>query len=269
MQNKAEELYHVKNSSPAVLTPRDSHLFDLLVTYSIQDRVLAEDSLAPALEQGPGPSYRLCLHHRDFPSSSHLCHSISVAAESSSITLLLLSPSFLATQWPLVRDSILSLPPSRLLLLQVAPLSPQDLVLHPQLRRLMSSCPLLTWGQPSMWTKLRSLLPEPVYLTFQRNVALRRGGGTDPPNIGPDVTEGWTYFIEESSSSNADTNSTEMSDSCCLTSSPASFEHSYCSIQDGGAGIFHHYHTLEPGQGGVVTTPLFTLVTGEDKRGLS
>ena len=69
-------------------------------------------------------------------------------------------------------------------------------------------------------------------------------------------SEGWTYFLEESNSSTTDTHSTEMSES------PSCVEHSYCSISDTPP----HYHTLEPGLGGVVTTPLFTVVTGEQSR---
>ena len=121
----------------------EGRLFDVFLTYSLEDRALAEDSLAPALEQGPGPSYRLCLHQRDFPASTPLHDAVTVASESSSRTLLLLSPSFVATQWPLVRGPLLSLPPGRLLLLQLAPLAPLDLAPHPELRRLLEGGPLL------------------------------------------------------------------------------------------------------------------------------
>ena len=103
----------------APLPMLEGRLFDVFLTYSLEDRVLAEDSLAPALEQGPGASYRLCLHQRDFPPSTPLHDAVTVASESSSRTLVLISPSFVATQWPLVRGPLLSLPPGRLLLLQV------------------------------------------------------------------------------------------------------------------------------------------------------
>ena len=141
----------------------EGRLFDVFLTYSLEDRALAEDSLAPALEQGPGASYRLCLHQRDFPASTPLHDAVTVASESSSRTLLLLSPSFVATQWPLVRSPLLSLPPGRLLLLQVAsweiilsfsfqpsiqqlaPLAPLDLAPHPELRRFLEAGPLLRY----------------------------------------------------------------------------------------------------------------------------
>ena len=74
----------------------EGRLFDLFLTYSLEDRGLAEDRLAPGLEQGSS-SYRLCLHHRDFPPSTPLHDSVTVAAESSARTLLLLSPSYVAT----------------------------------------------------------------------------------------------------------------------------------------------------------------------------
>ena len=72
-------------------------LFDVFMSYSIEDRDFVEQSFAPNLEHGP-TSYRLCLHQRDFPATAPVFNTVTVAVESSARVLIVLSRSYLATQ---------------------------------------------------------------------------------------------------------------------------------------------------------------------------
>lgn len=217
-------------------------LFDIFISYSLDDRHFVEESLAPALEQGEA-SYRLCLHQRDFPSSTPLSDSVSVAVESSSRSIIILSRSYLHYQWPLV-SSVLITRPGEVIFIQLTEVSSSDLAPYPELCRLISHSQLVKWGDVECWTRLKYFLPEPVYLTFQRNVTLRsgtlQGSKTYEPISPPPETDAWTYFKEDS----LDTNTTDISESNSEKQPPAStsyLDHTYYSIDNN-----HLYHTLDP-----------------------
>ena len=65
-------------------------LFDVFISYSIEDRDFVEQSFAPNLEHGT-TSDRLCLHQRDFPPTTPVFDTVSVAVESSARALVVLS----------------------------------------------------------------------------------------------------------------------------------------------------------------------------------
>jgi len=232
--------------SKAVNTNKASNgtakLFDVFISYSLDDRHFVEESLAPALEQGES-SYRLCLHQRDFPSSTPLNDSVSVAVDSSSRSIIILSRSYLHYQWPLVR-SVLVNKPGEVIFVQLTEVSSSDLSPYPELCRLISQSQLVKWGDVECWNRLKYFLPEPVYLTFQRNVTLRSGtlqaSKTYEPISPPPETDAWTYFKEDS----LDTNTTDISESNSDKQPPASnsyLDHTYYSIDNN-----HLYHTLDP-----------------------
>jgi len=217
-------------------------LFDIFISYSLDDRHFVEESLAPALEQGEA-SYRLCLHQRDFPASTPLSDSVSVAVESSTRSIIILSRSYLHYQWPLV-SSVLITRPGEVIFVQLTEVSSSDLSPYPELCRLISHSQLVKWGDVECWTRLKYFLPEPVYLTFQRNVTLRsgtlQGSKTYEPISPPPETDAWTYFKEDS----LDTNTTDISESNSDKQPPAStsyLDHTYYSIDNN-----HLYHTLDP-----------------------
>jgi hypothetical protein len=155
-------------------------LFDVFISYSSEDAAFVEQTFAANLEHG-ATCYRLCLHQRDFPPSTPLYDSVSVAVESSSRTLVVLSKSYLAAQWPHIRttfvNSILN-NNTKVVFIQLEELSNEELAACSDIKHLMAESPLIQWGDAQFWAKLRCQLPEPVYLTFHRNVTLR--GGTLP-----------------------------------------------------------------------------------------
>jgi len=220
----------------------NTKLFDIFISYSLDDRHFVEESLSPALEQGDS-SYRLCLHQRDFPASTPLSDSVSVAVESSTVSIIILSRSYLHYQWPLV-SSVLITKPGEVIFVQLTEVSSEDLAPHPELCRLISHSQLVKWGDVECWSRLKYFLPEPVYLTFQRNVTLRsgtlQGSKTYEPISAPPETDAWTYFKEDS----LDTNTTDISESNSEAQRPTStsyLDHTYYSIDNN-----HLYHTLDP-----------------------
>jgi len=221
----------------------DGKLFDLFISYAIEDRRFVEETFAPALEHGT-TSYRLCLHQRDFPITTPIQHSVSVAVDSSSRTLICLSKPYIRYQWSLVRSVLSKYDPTKLLILYVDDLSSNDLLPYPDLQHLINSSQTICWGEGEGWSRLKSFLPEPVYLTFQRNVTLRSGGTlpfqnnkTYEPVQTIQDTDTWTYFKEDS----LDTNTTDISDGA-NSPSASPLDHTYYSIDSS-----HLYHTLDPG----------------------
>ena len=71
------------------------------------DRDFVEQSFAPNLEHG-NTSYRLCLHQRDFPASTPVYDTVSVAVESSARALIVLSRSYLSLEWTQIRTPFIS-----------------------------------------------------------------------------------------------------------------------------------------------------------------
>merc|ERR1719336_1897339 len=150
-------------------------LFDVFISYSQADRDFVEQRFAPNLEHG-ATSYRLCLHQRDFPATTPVFDTVSVAVESSARALIVLSRPYLSSQWSQIRAPFISsimANNSKVVFIQLEEVGEADVNQFPDLKHLMDDSPLVKWGDPGFWNKLRYFLPEPVYLTFHRNVTMR------------------------------------------------------------------------------------------------
>merc|ERR1719434_102834 len=150
-------------------------LFDVFISYSVEDRDFVEQSFAPNLEHG-ATSYRLCLHQRDFPPTTPVFDTVSVAVESSARALVVLSRPYLSSQWSQIRAPFISsimANNSKVVFIQLEEVGEAEVNQFPDLKHLMDDSPLVKWGDPGFWNKLRYFLPEPVYLTFHRNVTMR------------------------------------------------------------------------------------------------
>jgi hypothetical protein len=143
----------------------------------------------------------------------------------------------------------------------------------------LKKCAFVRWGSPGFLNKLRFFLPEPAFMTFQRNVTLR----TLQPSSSmyksnslmqvDQVSGVWTYTLQSSPIGSVSTQSTNdhqrlgyMSDHpggatyltstgqilAAKTGSPSVISsvyshHTYQSIPEGQNQ--HIYHTLEPSLG--------------------
>eukprot|EP00088_Acartia_fossae_P035963 TRINITY_DN3712_c0_g1_i16.p1 TRINITY_DN3712_c0_g1~~TRINITY_DN3712_c0_g1_i16.p1 ORF type:complete len:439 (-),score=108.69 TRINITY_DN3712_c0_g1_i16:731-1984(-) len=148
-------------------------LFDVFISYALEDADLVEANLAANLEHG-ATSYRLCLHQRDFPPTTPLADTVSVAVETSTRAVIALSRSYLLNQWPNIRPSFMKAIKDNNTKVIFVLLEDVDLVTgHGDLRQLRDTSASVHWQDQEFWSKFRYFLPEPVYLTFHRSVTMR------------------------------------------------------------------------------------------------
>ncbi|XP_043266804.1 toll-like receptor Tollo [Venturia canescens] len=145
-------------------TDRDDRdkLFDAFVSYSSKDEAFVAEELAPVLEMG-NPSYKLCLHYRDFPVGSFIADTIVQAVESSRRTIIVLSENFIKSEWcrfdfKSAHHQVLRDRRRRLILVLVGDVPQRDL--DPDIRLYLKTNTYLQWGDKLFWEKLRFALPD-------------------------------------------------------------------------------------------------------------
>ena len=145
-------------------TDRDDRdkLFDAFVSYSSKDEAFVAEELAPVLEMG-NPSYKLCLHYRDFPVGSFIADTIVQAVESSRRTIMVLSENFIKSEWcrfdfKSAHHQVLRDRRRRLILVLVGDVPQRDL--DPDIRLYLKTNTYLQWGDKLFWEKLRFALPD-------------------------------------------------------------------------------------------------------------
>jgi Leucine-rich repeat (LRR) protein len=225
-------------SSNGSSSVRNNKLFDVYVTYSAHEADFVHHTLAPTLENGSG-TYRLCLHRRDFPSSAPVFDTVSVAADSSERVLMVLTESYLQTEWPQTKGPLHNVLFSndsykdKLVILLISDISNDQLYRHPDLCHYLRTCPIVRWGAPGYLNQLRFFLPEPALMTFQRNITLRSQHPT------PVMQKNKRQCSIEHIHTNAPIYTPSGVDFSSVYNSRGS-DHTYHSIPD------HIYHTLEP-----------------------
>ncbi|XP_023243402.1 uncharacterized protein LOC111641461 [Centruroides sculpturatus] len=164
--------YHYRLAILAFLYSRDVYLsccyrilddeekkYDAFVCYHSSDSVLAME-MVDRLE----PTYRLCVHERDWlagcPISENIVHSVL----NSRRTVILLSRQFLDSMWFSVEfrvayNRMMEDQAYRLVLVLVEELE-NSKELEDDLRRLLSTRTYLKWGEKWFWEKLKYILPD-------------------------------------------------------------------------------------------------------------
>ncbi|KAK0089180.1 hypothetical protein PV325_008626 [Microctonus aethiopoides] len=137
-------------------------LFDAFISYSSKDEAFVVEELAPVLEMG-NPSYKLCLHYRDFPVGSFIADTIVQAVESSRRTIMVLSENFIKSEWcrfdfKSAHHQVLRDRRRRLILVLVGDVPQRDL--DPDIRLYLKTNTYLQWGDKLFWEKLRFALPD-------------------------------------------------------------------------------------------------------------
>ncbi|KAG7205305.1 hypothetical protein KM043_007310 [Ampulex compressa] len=156
-------------------------LFDAFVSYSSKDEAFVAEELAPVLEMG-NPSYKLCLHYRDFPVGSFIADTIVQAVESSRRTIMVLSENFIKSEWcrfdfKSAHHQVLRDRRRRLILVLVGDVHQRDL--DPDIRLYLKTNTYLQWGDKLFWEKLRFALPDVP--NNQRGGTTQRARQPPPP----------------------------------------------------------------------------------------
>ncbi|EEB11359.1 toll, putative [Pediculus humanus corporis] len=137
-------------------------LFDAFVSYSSKDEAWVAEELAPMLEHGD-PSYKLCLHYRDFPVNAFIADTIVQAVESSRRTIMVLSENFIKSEWcrfefKSAHHQVLRDRRKRLIVVLLGEVPQKDL--DPDIRLYLKTNTYLQWGDKLFWEKLRFALPD-------------------------------------------------------------------------------------------------------------
>ena len=101
---------------------------------------------------------------------------VTVATESSSRVLVVVSRAFLASEWPHVKHPLrtaLQGRDSKCVFLLLDDLTSEEIESRPELKHYLKVCASVKWASPGFLNKLRFFLPEPAIQTFQRSVTLR------------------------------------------------------------------------------------------------
>ncbi len=224
LYNKSSDIYDSSRGSSisdgikAHPNADQSKLFDVFICYCRADEDFVDQTLAPTLEHG-ATSYRLCLQQRDFQPNASIYDNVTLASETSSRILVVLSRNFLNSQWVHVKAPLKqSNQDNKIVFLLLDDVRPEDLS-DLDLKHYLKICACVKWGSPGFINKLRFFLPEPAIQTFQRSVTLRT------------LHHSVINHVESSPMGSVNTQSTYQ---------PCS-QHTYQSIPE-----THIYHTLDP-----------------------
>lgn len=137
-------------------------MFDAFISYSSKDETWVAEELAPMLERGD-PSYKLCLHYRDFPVGGYVADNIIQAVESSRRTIMVLSENFIKSEWcrfefKSAHHQVLRDRRRRLIVILLGDVPQKDL--DPDIRLYLKTNTYLHWGDKLFWQKLRFALPD-------------------------------------------------------------------------------------------------------------
>ncbi|OWR42576.1 putative toll [Danaus plexippus plexippus] len=137
-------------------------LFDAYISYSVKDEAFVAQMLAPGLES-TDPSFRLCLHYRDFNASAYVADTIIEAVESSKRTIIVLSKNFINNEWcrfefKTALHEVLKERRRRLIIILLGDLPNRDM--DPELRLCLKANTCIEWGDRQFWQKLRFAMPD-------------------------------------------------------------------------------------------------------------
>ena len=158
---------HSKYGIRLVKTNRnEDKLYDAFVSYSVKDEDFVQQVLVPQMEH-EDPSYKLCLQHRDLPTSSSISDSFPGVSQLCAKHLLVVSRAYLESEWTQIKFALQDHKKLQPILILLEELSSLDLAAAPEFNLLMKAGPVLRWTDAGFWNKLRFYLPDSSRLNQQ------------------------------------------------------------------------------------------------------
>ena len=164
---------HSKYGIRLVKTRNEDKLYDAFVSYSIKDEDFVQQVLVPQMEhEADMPSYKLCLQHRDLPTSSSISDSFPGVSQLCAKHLLVVSRAYLESEWTQIKFALQDHKKLQPILILLEELSSLDLAAAPEFNLLMKAGPVLRWTDAGFWNKLRFYLPDSSSRASQQNTRL-------------------------------------------------------------------------------------------------
>ena len=162
------------NSPPSYCQEEDGKVFDAYISYSTFDASFVRDVIATKLENNC-PSYKLCLHSRDFSENSRLSEFITQSLNFSRRTIIVLSKNYVDHEWKnaiFKKPHVEGLRDSEMNLIAVYYDNVSYSAFDTDLKAVVRRCSKLRWGDKHFWRKLVELMPQrqtytglPVYMS--------------------------------------------------------------------------------------------------------
>nr|XP_045602348.1 toll-like receptor Tollo [Procambarus clarkii] len=152
----------------------DGKVFDAYISYSANDANFVRDVIATKLENSC-PSYKLCLHSRDFSENSHLSEFVTQSLNFSRRTIIVLSKNYVDSEWKnaiFKKAHVDGLKENDMNIIAIYYDNVSYSSFDADLKAVIRKCSKLRWGDKNFWKKLLELMPQrqtytglPVYVS--------------------------------------------------------------------------------------------------------
>ncbi|XP_074133253.1 toll-like receptor 13 [Sminthopsis crassicaudata] len=143
-------------------------IYDAFVSFNAADEQWVYKELAPALEMDGQPTFKLCLHHRDFEPGMDIFENIQNAINTSRKTLCIVSNDYLRSEWCRLEVQLASLRmfydyQDVIILIFLEEIPNYRLSSYHRLRKLVKKQTFITWPEnpqerPLFWARIRNVL---------------------------------------------------------------------------------------------------------------
>nr|XP_053653401.1 toll-like receptor 6 [Cherax quadricarinatus] len=162
------------SNPPPYCQEEDGKVFDAYISYSANDATYVRDVIATKLENSC-PSYKLCLHSRDFSENSHLSEFITQSLNFSRRTIIVLSKNYVDNEWKnaiFKKAHIDGLKENDMNIIAIYYDNVSFSSFDADLKAVIRKCSKLRWGDKNFWKKLSEMMPQrqtynglPVYVS--------------------------------------------------------------------------------------------------------
>ncbi|KAM7045205.1 toll-like receptor 13 [Molossus nigricans] len=143
-------------------------IYDAFVSFNATDEQWVYEELVPALEEGGQPTFKLCLHHRDFEPGIDIFENIQNAINTSRKTLCVVSNHYLHSEWCRLEVQLASIKmfyehEDVIILIFLEEIPNYKLSSYHRLRKLVNRQTFITWPdsvheRPLFWARIRNAL---------------------------------------------------------------------------------------------------------------